>query len=121
MAAVPIPKKMENTTICRISLLAMASTTLCGKTWVIKVLKEREDGFNGLDFVILRNGKVQVMTQSDNIHDDQAQDQGKQGGPDKPGQGFSANPANRPDIPQFGNTGDQGGKNQGRNDHFDQP
>ena len=32
MAAVAMPKKIENTTTCKISFLAMASITLLGKT-----------------------------------------------------------------------------------------
>ncbi len=36
MAAVAIPKNMENTTICKTSLLAKASKKLSGNTWVIK-------------------------------------------------------------------------------------
>ncbi len=36
IAAMAVPTKIENTTICRISLLAMASTIERGKTWVMK-------------------------------------------------------------------------------------
>ena len=40
MAAVPIPKKIEKTTMGNISLLAMASITLFGITWVMNSRNE---------------------------------------------------------------------------------
>ena len=37
-AAMAVPTKIENTTICRISLLAIAPMIEVGKTWVMKSL-----------------------------------------------------------------------------------
>lgn len=39
------PKNSENTRICRISLLAIASAMLLGKTWVMKVLSVKSPVF----------------------------------------------------------------------------
>ncbi len=45
-AASATPKKIENTTICRISLLAIASTALLGTRWVTNSLSESEAAFS---------------------------------------------------------------------------
>src|SRR5215471_2194231 len=93
-AAAAAPKNPENTTICRISLSAIASKALRGTRWVTNSLNEIDATLRLVDAEASGSGRLSASPGRSRFHD-QAEKQRKQGSADEPRHGLDADTPDR--------------------------
>ena len=119
IAAQATPKKIENTTICRISLSTIGRTAEFGKTCLTKpssvMACASMPGADAADDFVDADARLEQVDQ------DQAERQRHQRGADEPQHRLAADPPDRAGVGHVADADDQRGEHQRRDDHLDQP
>ena len=119
MAAQATPKKIEKTTICRISLSTIGRIAESGKTCLTKpssvMACASMPELTPLTTLWIADAGLEQ------VHQDQAERQRHQRGADEPQHRLAAHPADRSRVGHVADADDQGREHQRRDDHLDQP
>ena len=119
--AIANPKKHENTRICRISLVAIASKKLRGKDVRDELAQVEPAGLQVGRHVLLGQRQSEIEPRMEQVREEHAEQQRHQRGGDEPQQRLAADAADRLGVAHAGDARHHGGEHQRRDDHLDQP
>src|SRR5437660_1435653 len=94
-AAAATPVKIENTTICRISLFAIASTIDFGTRWVTNSLERQRRDLEVGRCARFRQRQAEIVARPQDVDHHHAEGERDQRGHDEPRHRLEADPANR--------------------------
>ena len=120
-AAQATPKNSENTTICRISLVAIASTTSAARDAPTNSFSDSDATLRLVEALGVGQRQVEVVARPQDVDQDHAEQQRYQRGADEPEHRLAADAADRLGVAHVRDADHQGREHQRRDDHLDQP